>query len=193
MGQPKLVGRLAASCRDPKYEEFKTHRFLASQITLSRTSCYSKIIANHQRQEEITNPRTRWVSRAASPVESNRSVLCESADSMDMQSSMVMSSTAGGMGSMAMGTQTAMSSAMPTATAAMSSSMDMDMGMGSCKISVKPPWTRPSSTSRPKPANRYQIEQMLWNWNTIDACKPPQYPIPRASDRLSGGESMVIC
>ncbi|KAG7010075.1 hypothetical protein G7Y79_00001g003470 [Physcia stellaris] len=91
---------------------------------------------------------------------------------MDMQSSMVMSSTVAGMGSMAMGTPTAMSSAMPTATAAMSSSMDMDMDMGSCKISVRPHSTHPPPPPPPdpKPTNHHQTEQMLWNWNTIDAC-----------------------
>ena len=55
--------------------------------------------------------------------------------SSGMASSMA-SMAATSMGNMAMGTQTSMSGAMPSATAAMGDSMDMDMGMGSCKIDV---------------------------------------------------------
>lgn len=58
--------------------------------------------------------------------------------------SMTMSSTA--TASSAMSSSTSMSGDMGGMDMG---GMDMDMGTGSCKVS------------------------MLWNWNTIDACKPP--------------------
>lgn len=87
---------------------------------------------------------------------------------MDMQSTMASSMESSAMGSMAMGTQTSATDMMPTATAAMDHTMDMgmDMGSGSCKVNVS---TRLNVHLKVRDADPHL--QMLWNWNTIDACK----------------------
>lgn len=77
---------------------------------------------------------------------------------MDMDMSMTMTSTATSTG--AMSSSTSMGGmdmgGMDMGGMGMGG-MDMDMGTGSCKVS------------------------MLWNWNTIDACKPqqPTYQPPK--------------
>lgn len=78
------------------------------------------------------------------------------------------------MGSMTTATTAAMAMATPTGE----SQMDMDMGMGgsSCKISVcQTPYRGRVALA----VADHELFQMLWNWNTIDACKfPPCTVIP---------------